>query len=342
MVKIAFFELEGWEKNILKKQLANHKLLFFNEPLNEKNILQIKDAQIIGIFIYSKITKKELDILKNLKMIATFSTGFDHIDMAECTKRKIVVCNVPSYGSHTVAEHTLALMLGVAKKIIPSVDRTRAGNFSLEGLRTIDIYGKTLGLIGFGKIGSHVAKVCRSLGMNVIVYDPYADENLVDLLDCKKVSLEYLLKHSDIISLHAPLTPQTHHIINKDTIKQMKNGVILINTARGALVDTKALLDAILSKKIAGAGLDVLEEENAIREEKELLSLDYPKKHDLHTVVITHMLREHQNVIITPHNAFNSVEALERIVYTSAENILEYLKKTPKNIVNKEVLNKKI
>ncbi|MFN3910084.1 MAG: NAD(P)-dependent oxidoreductase [Candidatus Anstonellaceae archaeon] len=333
MTKMAFFELEGWEKSILKKYFSNHKLLFFNEALEEKHLLQIKEIEILGIFIYSKITKDILAKLPKLRMIATFSTGFDHIDIKECKKRKIVVCNVPTYGSHTVAEHTIALMLALAKKIIPSIDRTRAGNFSLDGLRTFDIVGKTLGLIGFGKIGSHVAKVAKALGMNVIVYDPYVDENLIDLLDCKKVSLDYLLKHSDIISLHTPLTQQTHHIINKQTLEKMKTGAILINTARGGLVDSKALLDAILSKKIAGVGLDVLEEENAIREEKELLKADYAKKHDLHTVVITHMLREHQNVIITPHNAFNSKEALERIVQTSAENIQSFLEGNPKNLV---------
>ncbi|MEM3361995.1 MAG: NAD(P)-dependent oxidoreductase [Candidatus Anstonellaceae archaeon] len=332
---MAFFELEGWEKKILKKYFPKHKLLFFNEPLSAKHIPQIKKVEILGIFIYSKITKEVLSKLPKLKMIATFSTGFDHIDLAECKKRKIVVCNVPSYGSHTVAEHTIALMLALAKKIVPSIDRTRAGNFSLEGLRTFDIVGKTLGLIGFGKIGSHVAKVAKALGMKVIVYDPYADENLVDLLDCTKVSLDYLLKNSDIISLHAPLNDQTRHIINHQTIAKMKRGVILINTARGGLVDTKALLDAIVNKKIAGAGLDVLEEESAIREEKELLSADYPKKHDLHTVVITHMLREHQNVIITPHNAFNSKEALERIVHTSASNILCFLEGKVQNSVEK-------
>ncbi|MCX8163645.1 MAG: hydroxyacid dehydrogenase [Candidatus Micrarchaeota archaeon] len=335
MAQMAFFELEGWEKSILKKYFPKHKLLFFNEPLAEKHLQQIKNVEILGVFIYSKISKEVLAKLPKLKMIATFSTGFDHIDLVECKKRKIIVSNVPSYGSHTVAEHTIALMLALAKKLVPSIDRTRAGNFSLEGLRTFDIVGKTLGLIGFGKIGSHVAKVAKALGMNVIIYDPYADENLVDLLDCKKVDLDYLLKHSDIISLHAPLNEQTRHIINKETIAKMKNGVILINTARGGLVDSKALLDGLLSKKIAGAGLDVLEEETAIREEKELLAPDYAKKHDLHTVVITHMLREHQNVIITPHNAFNSKEALERIVYTSAENISKFLEGRPQNLVYK-------
>jgi D-lactate dehydrogenase len=314
--------------------------LFFNEPLNENNINQIKDVEVLGIFIYSKITKEQLKKLKKLKLICTFSTGFDHIDLDECTKKKIIVCNVPSYGSHAVAEHTIALMLALVKKIPLSIDRTRAGNFSLDGLRTFEIASKTLGLIGFGKIGSHVAKVAKALGMNVIVYDPYADENLIDLLDCKKVSFEYLLSHSDIISLHAPLTEKTKYIINKETISKMKNGVIIVNTARGGLIDTKALLEAVLAKKIAGVGLDVLEEENAIREEKELLAIDYSKKHDLHTVVATHMLREHQNVIITPHNAFNSKEALERIVQTSIDNIKSFYQKNPINVVNKEVLKK--
>ncbi len=334
MANIVFYELEPWEKAHVKSCLAGHKLAFIEGPMDEKNAAQASGADVLGVFIYSKVGAAQLAKMPKLKMIATFSTGFDHIDLAACSKRGIRVANVPSYGSHTVAEHTLALMLALSKKIVQSVERTRQGNFSLEGLRTFDLSDKTLGLIGFGKIGSHVAKTAKALGMHVRVYDPYADANLMELLTCKSVSLEQLLKEADIISLHTPLTPQTKYIINKDTIAKMKRGVILVNTARGGLIDNKALVDAVLSGHIGGAGLDVLEEERAIKEERQLVSSEFSGSFDLRTVVANQILYNKPNVIITPHNAFNSQEALRRIVDTSLENIDGFLGGKMVNVVN--------
>ena len=334
MAVIAFFELEGWEKAHIRNRLLGHDVVFINGVLDDKNIAEAARAEVLGCFIYSRLGAKQLGQMQRLKMISTFSTGYDHIDMAACNQRNILVSNVPAYGSQTVAEHTVALMLALAKKIVLSSERTKQGNFSIEGLRTIDLYDRTLGLIGFGKIGSHVAKTAKALGMHVRIYDPYADPNLVELLNCKLVGLDELLAHADIISLHTPLTPQTKYIINAETIAKMKKGVLIVNTARGGLVDNKALVDAVLSGHVGGAALDVLEEEKAIKEERQLVSPEFSGAFDLRTVVANQILFNKPNVIITPHNAFNSQEALKRILDTSFDNIEAYLRGKPVNLVN--------
>lgn len=334
MAVIAFFELEGWEKAHIRNRLLGHDVVFINGVLDDKNIAEATRAEVLGIFIYSKIGPKQLSQMPHLKMISTYSTGYDHIDMAACAHRNILVSNVPAYGSQTVAEHTIALMLALAKKIVMSAERTKQSNFSIEGLRTIDLYDRTLGLIGFGKIGSHVAKTAKALGMHVRIYDPYADPNLVELLNCKLVSLDELLAHSDIISLHTPLTPQTKYIINAESIAKMKKGVLIVNTARGGLIDNKALVDAVLSGHVGGAALDVLEEEKAIKEERQLVSPEFSGAFDLRTVVANQILFNKPNVIITPHNAFNSQEALKRILDTTLDNVEAYLRGKPANLVN--------
>ncbi len=324
LAKTVFFELEGWEKEYLSKKLRGRGILLLSERLGSGNISQATDAEIISVFIYSKIGKKELDMLPKLKMIATRSTGFDHIDVKECSRRGIAVCNVPSYGSETVAEHAMALILALSKRIVESVERTRKGDFTLAGLRTFDLEKKTLGIIGLGRIGAHTSKMAHSFGMNVIAYSPKPDTRLAKKAHCKLVGLAELYAKSDIISLHAPLTPQTHHMINAESIVKMKQGVIIINTARGGLVDARALVYALESKKVSAAGLDVLEEECGIKEERQLLSPHFAGECDLKTVLANHVLLNQPNVIITPHNAFNSTEALQRILDTTIMNIRAY------------------
>jgi len=325
MAKIVFYEFSGWEKSYIQRNLKSHQLTFISNPISEKNIVQSAKAEILGVFIYSKVGAAQIAKMPRLKMITTFSTGFEHIDLAACARKKICVTNVPSYGSYTVAEHAIALILAVAKKIVQSVERTRHGNFSFDGLRTMDLRDKTLGLIGFGKIGSHVAKIAFAFGMKVIVVDPYADSNIMDLLGCESVTMDQLLKTSDVISLHAPLTKQTKHIIDKAAIAKMKKDVILINTARGGLIDTQALVNALIAGHIGGVGLDVLEEEKTIKEEIQLISPEFEGSFDLRTIVANQMLYNKPNVIITPHNAFNSEDALQRILDTGLKNIQAYL-----------------
>lgn len=329
---VVIYEAQTWSKPYLKSRLRAHKLVLVDGPVDETNARLAEKADVVGVFIYSKVTPAVLSVWKRVRHVATFSTGFDHVDLAACAARGITVSNVPAYGSETVAEHSLALMLALAKKIVPSVERTRKGDFALEGLRTFDLEDKTLGLLGFGKIGSHLAKTAKALGMHVRVYDPHADSNLLELLTCKPVGFDELLRVSDIISLHVPLNDKTRHIIDAAAIAKMKKGVILINTARGGLIDTQALVAGLKSGHVAGAGLDVLEGENDIKEEEQLLRPEGPQT-DLRTMVANHILLNSPNVIITPHNAFNSVEALRRIVDTTIGNIEGHLAGHPSNLV---------
>ena len=331
--KIAFFELEPWEKDYFSKNLKNCKIEFIDGHLNTTNAEQIKDVDAIGIFIYSVIDKKILGNFKNLKLIVTLSTGFDHIDLKECKKRNITVCNIPHYGENTVAEHTFALILNLTRKIHKAYERTIRGDFSVEGLRGLDLQGKVLGVIGTGSIGQHVIRIAKGFEMKVIASDKFKNLKLARKLGFKYVNLDILLKNSDIITLHVPYNNSTHHLIDKKSISKMKKGMLIINTSRGGIIETSALLEGLQSGKIGGAGLDVLEGECFIKEEKQILSKHFLKECDLKTVLQNHILLNQDNVIITPHNAFNSWEALHRILDTAILNISSFLKKKPVNNV---------
>ncbi len=330
--KIAFFETEEWEKPYLKDKLRNYKLYFFDDIMNENNAGKAKDADIISVFIYSNVNKKILSRFKNVKLIATRSTGFDHIDLRECKKRNIVVCNVPNYGENTVAEHTFALILNLTRKIHKAWERTRRLDFSISGLRGVDLQGKTLGVVGVGSIGRHVIRIANGFEMNVIAFDVFKNKKLEKELGFKYVGFDYLLKNSDIITLHCPYNKNTHHLINKNNINKIKKGALLINTARGALVETDTLVNALDKGILSGAGLDVLEDECYIKEDKQVMSKHFPKKFDMRIILENHILAKKENVIVTPHNAFNSVEALERILDVTVNNI--------KGFLNKKIINK--
>ncbi len=323
MARIAVFEVDDMaEKEGLERSLKGHSLEFHPHPLTSENADEAAGCDGIIIFIYSKIDRKLLSLLPSLRVIATMSTGMDHIDLKACRRRGVPVFNVPAYGEHTVAEHTFALMLAISRKLIPSVQRARSGDFSLEGLAGFDLEGKTIGIIGTGRIGSHVARLAHAFLMKPLAFASHPNPELEKQYGVKYVkSIDELLRRSDIITLHAPLTDETHHMINRRRIGKMKKGAILINTARGGLVETEALLEGIRKGIISYAGLDVIEEEGFIREEKELLSASFRKRTDLRTVLGSHMLLKLDNVIITPHNAFNSAEAMKKIVDVTAASV---------------------
>lgn len=325
---ITFLELENWEIDYLKnklKDLQNVNIEFHNCPLNDELLPKISNTNVLAIFIYSQINKEVIDKLPNLEYITTMSTGYDHIDTKECAKRNILVSNVPRYGENTVAEHTFALILALARKIPQSLEKVRRYDFSLDGLRGFDLKGKTIGIVGLGSIGQHVAKIAKGFEMKVIAYDPAKSLDFARSLGVELTSFQDLLTRSDIISLHAPYNQSTHHIINQQNIYLIKKGAYLINTARGGLVETQALVKALDQGLLAGAGLDVLEEELAIKEEKELLCQTSKNPETLNTLLQNHILIQDPRVIITPHNAFNSKEALQRILDTTAENIKNYI-----------------
>lgn len=310
-------------------------MYFFDNIIDENNAKKLKDIDIISVFIYSNAHKKILDKFKKLKLIVTRSTGFDHIDLRECKKRNIVVCNVPNYGENTVAEHTFALILNLTRKIHKAWERTRRLDFSAEGLRGTDLRGKTIGIVGVGSIGRHVVRIANGFEMSVIAFDIFKNKKLEKEFNFKYVSFDYLLGNSDIITLHCPCNKHTHHMINKNNIKKIKGGALLINTARGALIQTDALVDALDKKILRGAGLDVLEEECFIKEDTQVMSKNFPKKCDMRIILENHILAKKDNVIVTPHNAFNSVEALQRILDTTIKNINGFLgKKAVNRVVN--------
>jgi len=319
-MKIIFFESKPHDPDFFRHHVKGHNLIFVKEPLTEANAKFYKSADIICTFIYSKCDKEALSHLPKLKLIATRSTGFDHIDIEYCRSRKIKVSNVPSYGENTVAEHTFALLLNISRKVHKSYIRTLENNFSIQGMEGFDLKGKTLGVIGAGKIGLNVIKIAKGFGMHVLAYDTYKNQFMADLLHFRYTSLDDIYRSADIITLHTPSTTETKHIINRASIRKMKNGVIIINTARGDLIDTDDLYHGLKSGKIGGAGLDVIEGEDIIKEDKELLQNEtnpIKLKRLYQDEAIFHM----DNVVFTPHNAFNGEEALLRILETTSDNI---------------------
>lgn len=311
--KIAFFGVKSCEREIIEREIANLDATgvgIFSEELQD-NIGSANNYDIVSVFIYSKLDKNVLDQLPNLKMIATRSTGIDHIDSVECKKRKITVCNVPTYGENTVAEYAIALLLAVAKKIVPAHQSVEEGEFSSEGLTGIDVFGKTLGVVGVGSIGKKVIKIAKGLGMKVIAVDKDGD-------------LENCLKKADFVTLHVPNTPSTRHLINMDNIKLMKPGSILINTSRGKVVKTEAIVYGLAHNILWGAGLDVTEDEELV-ESVAMVASTRPTKDDLQEVLSYHLLRDRDDVVFTPHNAFNTKDAISRIVKTTIENINKFM-----------------
>jgi D-lactate dehydrogenase len=325
MAEIVFTELEAWEEDYLRDRLPGHKLTFIRRPLQPQDLDGLKRVQVLSPFIYTPVTAEVVEKLPELKLVTTRSTGFDHIDLAACAKKGITVSNVPFYGENTVAEHTWALVLALSRKIFQSYERTEKGDFTTTGLRGFDLKGKTLGVVGCGHIGQHVVSYARAFEMDVVVFDARPDQALAERLGFTYVSLDALLKESDVITLHAPYNEKTHHLLNAENMQLIKRGAVLVNTARGGLVDTIALVQALEQGVLSGAGLDVLEEECEIKEESELLSPEFHKKCDLKTLVANHVLLKRNDVIITPHNAFNSQEALQRILDTTIGNIEAFL-----------------
>lgn len=333
-MRIAFFEIEPWERTALENSLRGHELTFFPETLTAESAAKAGDAEAVCVFVYSHVDETILTALPRLKFVTTRSMGFDHIDLAACAKRGVVVSRVPAYGDRTVAEHAFGLILALSRKIFLAYERTEKGIFDYHGLQGFDLFGKTIGIVGGGKIGMNVARIAKGFEMRVLVHDPFPKPELAAEIGFVYASFEELLAQSDVVTLHAPLTEATKHLLNQAAFGRMKRGAILVNTARGGLVDTQALLQALEQGVLAGAGLDVLEEECFIKEETEIMSKAFSKKCDLGTVVRNHMLIARNDVVITPHIAFNSREALGKILEVTAQNLRDFAAGKPANIVS--------
>ena len=331
MLKISIYEVWPDMKPYIHSKLKGFKIKTHEELLSKNNIE--KDTEILTVFCASPVTKEIINSLPKLKMITTMSTGFNHIDIATAVAKKIPVCNVPVYGQNTVAEHAFGLMLALARKLFPSVKKVKEGNFDFQGLRGIDLKGKTLGVVGTGHIGIHLIEMAKGFNMNIVAFDAYPNKELAQKYNFQYVSLDKLLSSSHFISLHLPLFKETYHLINKKNIKKIKRGAYLINTARGELIESEALVWALQSGLLAGAGLDVLEEECNVQNDGTILfeqghgkNMKQTKRKNMlqqqmKTMLANEIIIDHPNTIVTPHNAFNSTEALQRIIDTTVENI---------------------
>lgn len=313
MERIAFFDTKPYDQTGFDFYNAKYDIRYFESHLNAQTAPLAKGCSGVCAFVNDTVDAEVIDILYNegVRVLALRSAGYSNVDFKAAYK-KINVVRVPAYSPYAVAEHTMALLLTLNRKIHRAYNRTRDFNFSIAGLTGIDLHGKTAGVIGTGKIGRIFIDICRGFGMKVIAYDLFpADDGTIDYVD-----LDTLLAQSDVISLHCPLTEETHHILDAAAFNKMKNGVFVLNTSRGALIESGALLAALNSGKIGGAGLDVYEEE------ANLFFEDFSG-----TIIrddVLALLVSRPNVILTSHQAFLTQEALANIAQTTLKNLDEF------------------
>jgi D-lactate dehydrogenase len=287
---------------------------------------------VLSVFVGSRVDRPLLEACPDLRLVATRSTGHDHVDLAACAASGVAVANVPTYGENTVAEHTFALILALSRNVHKAWVRTQRGDFSIQRLQGFDLRGRTIGLVGVGHIGLHTAKIARGFGMAVLAADPRPQPLLAELIGFTYVQLEELVARADIVSLHAPLTPATRHLLDRELLKRFKRGALLVNTARGGLIDTEALLWALDQGILAGAGLDVLEGEELLTEDRRRLALERDEA-SLRVLVENQLLAGREDVVVTPHVGFDSVEAVQRIAEVTAANVAGFLAGEPQNLV---------
>ncbi len=320
-MKVAFFDAKPYDKPSFDKYGAQYGLdiKYFETKLNEDTVELASGYDAVCVFVNDTVNARVIDRLCefDIKIVALRCAGFNNVDMKYAFGR-IHVLRVPAYSPYAVAEHTMAMLLTSIRRIHKAYIRTRDFNFSLAGMTGFDLHGKTVGVIGTGRIGRVFIDICRGFGMNVLAYDKYHAEGLDNGDTVKYVSLDQLFRDSDIISLHCPLTEETYHVINEDTIAKCKRGVVILNTSRGALVDAEALLAGIKSRKVGAACLDVYEEE------ADFFFEDF-SGHILEDDTLARLISM-PNVIVTSHQAFLTEDALSNIAATTAENIVGFSK----------------
>jgi D-lactate dehydrogenase len=329
--KIAVFDAKPYDRATFDKvnEKFGFELIYHKEYLDINNVLLAGGADAVCIFVNAVVDSAVIDKLHSygIKLIALRCAGFNNVDIAAAAKKGIKVVRVPDYSPHAIAEHTLTLMLCLNRKVHRAFLRTRDGNFSLIGFQGFDMYGKTIGVIGTGKIGKTAIGLFKGLGMNVLAYDLYPDTTFAETNNIKYASLDELYTNSDIITLHCPLTKETEYLIRDQSISKMKDGVMIINTGRGKLIHTKHLIDGLISGKVGYAGLDVYEEEGAYFYE------DHSDK--VMTDDVLARLLSFNNVIVSSHQAFFTQEAMGNIALTTMQNILSFFE-------NKELKNEVI
>ncbi|MDP3749376.1 MAG: hydroxyacid dehydrogenase [Phenylobacterium sp.] len=333
-MKIAVFEVADWERRACLRLQPHHTVECLAAPLTEASAGAYADVETVTTFIRSDLGAPVLRQLPELRLIATRSTGFDHIDLDYCRWSGVTVCNVPDYGDHTVAEHVFALLLALSRRIVEAAERTRRGDFSEDGLRGFDLAGKTLGVVGAGRIGRRAIAIAKGFGMNVVAFDVHTDPTAAETLGFCYAGLDELLARADVVTLHLPGGAGTRHLIGDAQLARMKPGAVLINTSRGGVVDGEALVRALTTGRLAGAGLDVVAEEGVLREEAEIFrSQTTLSTERLRALVADHALLSLPNVIVTPHIAYDTHEAVARIVETTLDNIEAFAAGAPRNLV---------
>lgn len=321
MIKnIAFFSTKPYDKKwfeeLNKQESYNFKIKFLIPNLTMDTAILANGYDAVCIFVNAEVDKEVLRALDSygIKLILLRCAGYNNVDMIEANKLGMVVLRVPSYSPEAVAEHAMTLVLSTNRRIHKAYSKVRNNDFTLTGLTGVNLFEKTAGIIGTGRIGAAMARICKGFGMEVVAYDVYQNPELKDIV--KYVDLDELLVSSDLISLHCPLMPSTKHIINKDTIERMKDGVILVNTSRGGLIKTEDLVEGIRTEKFHAVGLDVFEEEN------DLVFEDHSDDILEHSTVAR--LLSFPNVILTSHQGFLTMEALQAIAETTLENIKDF------------------
>lgn len=319
-MKIVFFDSKDYDKKSFneKNEAFGYEFVYYTGHLKEHSVMLTEGADAVCVFVNDVLNREVIEGLakNNVKLIALRCAGFNNVDLKAAEEFGIKVVRVPAYSPYAVAEHTLALMMALNRKVPRATWRTRDGNFTLNGLLGFDMHGKTVGIIGTGRIAKILINILCGMGMNVLAYDLYPDEKFAKEKGIKYTDLDTLYTSSDIISLHCPLTDKTRHMINDEAIEKMKQGVMLINTSRGQLIQTSALVKGLKSKKIGHAGLDVYEEE-----------AHYFFKDSSDRIMDDDMLARllsFNNVIITSHQAFFTKEALDNISSTTMENIKDF------------------
>ena len=325
-MKTVYFDVESYEEQFLKDN-NNGNYILVNEPLNDLDKIkpEYADADIISVFTTSRVNRKVLEQFQNLKLIALRSVGFNHIDLDYCREHNIAVVNSPGYGNQSVAEFALALLMDVSRKVTASYDEYKNAKVTPANLMGTELCGKTIGIIGLGAIGAAFAKIAYGLDMKILGFDKFPKAELESKFNVKYTDFDTLLKESDFISIHAPLTKENYHMFNEESFNKMKNTAIIINTGRGELIDTSALFNALINKKIAGAGLDVLENEQTMTDFDYMIGLNRLDKLTLEQTIINSRLFQLDNVIITPHIAYNTKEAVNRILNTTVSNINAFI-----------------
>lgn len=323
METIIFYDTKQFERDFFEEKLFDkYNLVFREKTLVPESELYIEEenAEIISVFTSSRLTSEVLRKFKNLKLILTRSVGYSHIDIEYCKENSIVVANTPHYGDYTVAEFSFGILLNLIRRICFGVNELKNGDMYPETFG-MELFDKTIGIIGTGSIGSKTVKIAKGFSMNVICYDVFENSQLQNEYGIKYVSLDTLCKLSDIIMLHAPLTTNSYHLLDFDKISLMKEDVVIVNTARGELIDTEALYDALLDKRIKAAALDVLEYEETISNKRPGENINLK---NLRTSLINSKLINLPNVMVTPHIAYDTKEAVNRILEKTLCNLYEY------------------